>query len=366
MADDLVKKTKKGLGAPQPYSVRREYQTDADPFTTPKKEADTTFTPLGTDELFPHTPIKPAAPETGAAQEDQASFDKVFYSIKTPKGLQEEPDLQVPELQSLKPAMAEFQNSINAAMAAYKQETDNVKSAKMWDGIIKGITLMAAGLYGLKTGNYATGVKLEPANFEEEMQAARAQLEASTNAALRKYGMNKDEIEKAKDQYRLDADYANKVYQKNQKLWDRAENEAGRKLQADMANQRTKLESESIFAKGTAKAGKDKVAMLKDQLKLSREKEKEVNKILGSDPDKVSDELKAQRLSVLLNMNVKPEDIQTDKPGLFTGDYGWDEVKAKLYQRMSQGGQAPATGGQTKTINGVTYQKVEGGWQRVK
>jgi len=125
---------------------------------------------------------KEATTKAGVPDETQLSFGQLTEYMIEPD-LEEVPNLDPAKIPDMKEAISEYNRVVNEAMTLYRQEKKDIKTKQLWEGIIHGVALMAAGAYGLKTGNYATGVKFDPTDWSAQLTASRAELEAGLNQA---------------------------------------------------------------------------------------------------------------------------------------------------------------------------------------
>lgn len=140
-------------------------------------------------------------------------------------------DVETRRATPVDPAMKSYQADILAAaeafdkkrdraLAAYQATTDKLAQKQLWEGLINGLGMIAAGMYGLNTGSDMSGVKFSKSNWEEKLNRAERQLDRAIKTA------------------RVDEDTKRRMaefkYQGNQKLLDRIANEAYRKQMLDM------------------------------------------------------------------------------------------------------------------------------------
>ena len=92
----------------------------------------------------------------------------------------------------MKAMIADLQIKNVAALEAYKKETNNIKSKKMWDGIIKSAGLILGGMYAMKHGLDVSGMEFSPSDFEDEYTAADKALKNSQALNTSAYNKQSD------------------------------------------------------------------------------------------------------------------------------------------------------------------------------
>lgn len=129
----------------------------------------------------------------------------------------------------------ELAKDINAANDIYAQTKDQVAAREMWDGIIKGIGHIAAGVYGQNTGLDLSGVKFDQTDWDKKRELAQGELRDSINNARMKNAISKDQIDRsysrAKDQLEVDKSQIEAAERRDMQSADLQEKAAGRKDQ---------------------------------------------------------------------------------------------------------------------------------------
>jgi len=69
------------------------------------------------------------------------------------------------------------------ALAAYASSKDSVAQKALWEGLINGFGMIAAGVYGLNTGRDMSGVKFSVTDWDKKLKAAREELNSAISMA---------------------------------------------------------------------------------------------------------------------------------------------------------------------------------------
>ena len=286
------------------------------------------------------TVTKGALEEGGVPSESQISLGEIDLIIKEPK-LEKVPGLDPAEIPSMESAINEYNRVVNEAMTLYRQEKDNIKAKQLWEGIIHGVALMAAGAYGLKTGNYATGVKFEPTDWSAQLNASRAELEAGLNQARTVLDISDKEADRKRQIWESNRQYRNDVVNQNHQVRQLALQEANLKLSGQQAKIDTKSKEYQLAQKDReldimddekkARAAAERIKLQKDLGKDQREKVDEAFKVLytGYTDGKGGEKIAVKRAASLLQEAgfQLPEDALT-KEGML---YGRNDIDPKTF-----------------------------------
>lgn len=140
------------------------------------------------DEVEKPTPTKPAPVEEPAkepAKEPVKEPVKEVVEEPEPKSIKDvdlskrvvvEDEDEV--ISPLEKSLNQLQAANAAAVDEYRKEKSNIKRRQMWEAIVNGVGLMAAGAYGLKTGLNMGGLKLDKTNWDAEYRAAKSMYDA--------------------------------------------------------------------------------------------------------------------------------------------------------------------------------------------
>lgn len=103
----------------------------------------------------------------------------------------------------------EYLDTIAEAKETYARTKDEIAQRRIWDGLIKGLSLLAAAAYANSTGVALSGIKFEDINWDKKFESAREDLitakslakdvkdvklegeEEKVQGALREFQMNK-------------------------------------------------------------------------------------------------------------------------------------------------------------------------------
>jgi hypothetical protein len=283
-------------------------------------------------------------------------------------------DKSQPDQKRMLDAMEELAQATKAAQNVYEQEKSSVNSKAMWDGILKGLLQIGAGIYGMKNNLDMGGVKLSPTDWTAQFEAAKTTLDASMKGAKQKYDSQlqyyKDDVEALK--------YAKSNFFENKKLANEAVkelNDATRyKINALQSQKSNRLSEEGLKAQefrsargeqadidkaNTATSAKKQAAITSAISKLSSkqvaktDKEAEANKkqldndirnLAISQNSKEREKAWASLQYTLGTQGYKPEDIKRIGdlalgPGIFTS--AKPAEAATEARKLTQG--APAT-----------------------
>ena len=263
-------------------------------------------------------------------------------------------------------ALKEYHKTMNAAMSAYRKEKKSLKQRELWDGIIKGVGLMLAGLYGMKTGTDMGGVKVNQTDWASNLTNAREEMNTAMGAAGRSFNIKK---EIGAEQNR-----------RNQQIWNRSFQVAREKRLAEDGIRTLTTKSEKATSKrakdDNKEAAKLEAADKKEVARLKKEIRKEVA-LLAT--DKTNDRSKAVSKKNIEMYNEKYRNLTgsnfadtSDVPGklwgfnprepdeMLLGGGGGDGEGMPEYVIMID----PADGKQHKIPAASVEKATAGGWTR--
>lgn len=214
----------------------------------------------------------PAIPEDRSVT-DVESANKELDALVAP----EAPDLRK-EDQELAKSMASYRDDINKAMAVYKKERDTIKQQELWENIINAVGMFAAGMYGLKSGVDASGVKFSKTDWDKKAREAKADLDGSMAQSLRDANLRRSIVNEQKEGKYKNWNVNNQLYRNAMNtVRDRRDAET-RAFQSDrqydlalkrLANEERRLDAQLGEAKGseavkikTAEGLRDKMSKL--------------------------------------------------------------------------------------------------------
>jgi hypothetical protein len=85
-------------------------------------------------------------------------------------------------------AQERLEASLNSLADQYRKEGDALKQREIWEGLVQGIGLIAAGAYGMHNGVDMSGVKFQPTDWVAQQESARRKFDALSGMEKDKYG----------------------------------------------------------------------------------------------------------------------------------------------------------------------------------
>lgn len=327
-------------------------------------EADQQPSPL-IEEAPPPPPPSPPAPAEAPAEQTQAVKPPSIEEVVGNSGSKINNEIAVSEPgdNGIGDALKEYYKVVNIAMDEYRKEKKAIKQKELWDGIIKGVGLMAAGLYGLKTGSDMGGVKVNTIDWASNLRNAQSELQSALGQAGRSYNIKKG--------------IGEAVERRNQQLWERGFKEAREK----------RLAEDSMFAlaaKTAAARGKKEAASKKEDNKQATAEKKEISRLekeINNRIDKfakpnASDEEKELHIKQIEQLNEKYKNL-TGKDMASTKKiptwWGFSERTPAEMLDIDKGVNAQTEvkmigpDGKTYTIPAVYVGKaLQGGWKKAE
>lgn len=126
-------------------------------------------------------------------------------------------------------AQLQLRDEVNGLTDEYRTERDAMKRKEIWEGIVHGIGLMAAGYYGMKHGIDMSGTKFNPTDWVAQQASLRANYDALRGATKEKFAAQSESFQALQHELdRRNADIDRKWSQNHQLYEDaaRAHNEA--------------------------------------------------------------------------------------------------------------------------------------------
>lgn len=229
--------------------------------------------------------------------------------------------------------LADYKAKVTAAMKAYRTEKDEIKQRQMWDSIIKGLTMIAGGMYAMKQGIDISGLKLDQANYSDQFNNARAELDAVLGEAKTEYDLSRDAEQGKWREYNAKLQKANADLRKQSNLINKAAVEADARYKDKLAA----VKREAAEAKAVPDAEKAKA----DAIKLIRQAAGRKGKERDAAAAEAIEKLKAAGLAVPENLTKEPgliwdsrrsaEDIIKDIGGLGAGETLPKDPTAEAY-----------------------------------
>jgi hypothetical protein len=325
------------------------------------------------------TVTKGAIDEAGLADEKAYNLGELNAFVKEPK-LENVPGIDPLKVPPMETAINEYNRVVNEAMTLYRQEKDNIKAKQLWEGIIHGVALMAAGAYGLKTGNYATGVKFEPTDWSAQLNASRAELEAGLNQARTVLDISDKEADRKRQIWESNRQYRNDVINKNQQQWENAFKGAQLNLQTQQGNIDIKSKEVQLSQKDREldimdddKKARNQAAKLKLMQELGKDKGAAVEKAMkvlydNHTGDKGGDTTAVKRAAAILQESgiALPPDALTKEGWFGPTDIDPESFADKIYSLRYASQQGPMASvfdektGRTTMVKPELAKKFEG------
>lgn len=215
---------------------------------------------------------------------------------------------------TLRGALKEYSDAVTKAQLAYQKERDEIKQRKMWADIVQGVAVIAAGLYGLKTGRDMTGVQFNPVDASQHINDAKDALNMSMKTAATKYGIKKDIAREDRLQ---------------------AQNLTRKALQVAKEQKKVEEASKKLVEKKLKESKKEETKLLKAQNKLEDRMRNLLNKPKMDEAVKkveIMNEMRATARENKLPFNEDSAKLAIDKifqedpdAWFFTGDRSLDE-----------------------------------------
>lgn len=160
------------------------------------------------------------------------------------------------------PAMKEYTNTVKEIQNLYRTERDSLKKQEIWEGLIHAAGLIAAGVYGVRSGVDMSGVKFNPTNWQAKLAESREHMNSMLDQAEKEMGVaykNMELTERTRDKL-LDNAYrawqaenatieqSNKRKQAEWDAWKQAELLGVTKSQAETASAISKQQLKNLQA----------------------------------------------------------------------------------------------------------------------
>jgi hypothetical protein len=233
------------------------------------------------------------APESAAVDTTPATPPPSIEETVGTKGVEVAKESAAPsEDNELSAALKDYNALVNVAMDEYKKEKSSLKQRELWEGIINGVGMIAAGMYGLKTGTDMGGVKLSPTDWAAKIQGARAELSSSLGQAGRTFSIRKG--------------IGEEVNRRNQQLWNRGFQEAREKRLAEQYSEEMGSKIAQAAAKTKQADNKANEKASAAQTKEVKSLEKDINKSIEKYANpKATDEQKELYMKQIQSLNEK-------------------------------------------------------------
>lgn len=303
------------------------------------------------------------ATKTGSAE--AADFEKK-YSIN-PDELNE----------TMKGMDQQLRSELARAQAAYASEKDSTAAREMWDGIIKGVGLLAAGAIGQNTGLNLQGVKFSDKDWGAERDRLLSELKARNDVAYKTADSTRQQ---AMDRMAIKGQAANFRNQTIANALDaqraaaQQENSAlDRKAQYDIAKMnnlgRDSVADTAAASRQAVAGAKGNPAVMKEYNAAAADARDAYNKFLEKDNDGTRSALgtaalvankKAQELGM---PEPFPADLTKDEPGkLFgTNKASPETVASRMNASLTRTQPAP-----TEKTEAPAVSSVPAGYERVQ
>ena len=134
-------------------------------------------------------PIEPDYKPVDKVAAPQVKLEKEDY-LQNIDSLPDYPDDK--RADQLKAMMDDMRQKNEVAMQAYRKETSDVKRRKMWDGIIKGVAMVAAGMYAFKSNADVGKLNIDLEDFTNEYESAYRALKGSQAINRQNFDMARD------------------------------------------------------------------------------------------------------------------------------------------------------------------------------
>ena len=215
----------------------------------------------------------------------------------------------------------DFKNELARAQTAYEQTKNSDAAKALYEGIIRGIGHLAAGVYGLRTGLNLGGMQFDKTDWEAKQRANREELQQAINKAKDVRIVKGEKLDRA---YQRSLDKLKQNQQLNEMALSKATTDARLEDAAKERQLRQYIENQRAIEAMLDRAAKGKDSKTVDKIKQLEKLEKRL-----FDLNKAYGKKETEETLELLKTETQRYQTMAKELGLPAGDYNLADYQGK-------------------------------------